>query len=52
MLCAADIGARICVSLLDGMVKLHDAEDNHGTSAFDVGCVILLAYLVTLDLSC
>ena len=48
MLCTTSIGARMCVSLLDGMVKLYDAEDSHGTNAFDVGSVILRSCLSTL----
>jgi len=37
-LCTSDIGARVCVLLLNSMVKLYDAEDaSDGARAFDVG---------------
>ncbi|KAF9462934.1 spinocerebellar ataxia type 10 protein domain-containing protein [Collybia nuda] len=36
------IGARLCISLLDSMVKLYDAEESsEGAQAFDVGYDIL-----------
>jgi hypothetical protein len=38
LLSRSTIGARVCVSLLDGMVKLYDAEESsEGAQAFDVG---------------
>lgn len=38
MLTKTTIGARICVTLLDQMVKLYDAEEaSDGAKAFDVG---------------
>jgi len=38
MLCATTIGARVCISLLDRMVTLFDAEEpSDGATAFDVG---------------
>lgn len=38
MLTRTAIGARVCVSLLDDMLKLYDAEESsEGAQAFDVG---------------
>ncbi|KAL0953516.1 hypothetical protein HGRIS_004740 [Hohenbuehelia grisea] len=38
MLCKTAIGCRICVSLLDGMLKMYDAEEaSEGAKAFDIG---------------
>lgn len=40
MLTRTPIGARICIILLDDMVKLHDADEgSEGARAFDVGQV-------------
>lgn len=36
---ASRTGVRVCINLLDSMVKLHDAEDqSDGAKAFDIGC--------------
>lgn len=38
MLTRTTIGARVCISLLDDMLKLYDAEESsEGAQAFDVG---------------
>jgi ataxin-10 len=37
-LCSTKIGIRLCVSLLDKMVELYDAEEpSDGARAFDIG---------------
>lgn len=38
MLTRTTVGARVCISLLDDMLKLYDAEESsEGAQAFDVG---------------
>jgi len=38
MLTRTTIGVRVCISLLDNMLKLYDAgESSEGAQAFDVG---------------
>jgi ataxin-10 len=38
MLTRTTVGARVCVSLLDDMLKLYDEEESsEGAQAFDVG---------------
>lgn len=42
MLTRTTVGARVCISLLDDMLKLYDAEESsEGAQAFDVGYDIL-----------
>lgn len=46
MLTRSAVGARVCVSLLDNMLKLYDAEESSvGAQAFDVGYDILTQFI-------
>ncbi|KAJ3935187.1 MAG: spinocerebellar ataxia type 10 protein domain-containing protein [Lentinula lateritia] len=48
MLTRTPIGARICIILLDDMVKLHDADEgSEGARAFDVGYAIFTRIIET-----
>lgn len=38
MLSRTNVGSRVCISLLDNMLKLYDAEESsQGAQAFDIG---------------
>ncbi|KAF8631860.1 hypothetical protein AX15_002130 [Amanita polypyramis BW_CC] len=42
LLCRTTIGSRVCVTILDAMIRLYDAdEDSDGGQAFDVGYGII-----------
>ncbi|KAJ7132123.1 spinocerebellar ataxia type 10 protein domain-containing protein [Mycena epipterygia] len=51
MLTRTAIGVRICISLLDNMVQLYDAEDgSEGAQAFDIGYEIF-SRIMAMDLA-
>lgn len=48
MLTRSKIGGRVCVSLLDNMVRLYDAEEGtEGAQAFDIGYGAFHAFIST-----
>jgi ataxin-10 len=43
ILSTTSVGVRLCMRLLDGMVRLYDAEEvSDGGKAFDIGCALQL----------